>query len=388
MNSEIVNLLNRVESLPWREALDEILLHRRREFIFDNVALYRQREVDLEVEYARAFGRGRAAEADAAWGEQMAADVLQRQEILLIQPSFQASTADRLERAYLLGFPIALLGEKWALVFARFGGPVFDELSQEQAAEVVWLIKFILSQRLLKEKENVLEQLRRQLGIQEDFLSTISHQLRTPLGLIKGYVSSLLRPNVRWDAATQRKFLSVIEQETDRLTTLIDNLLASSAWEAKAVSLNFAPLHLESLVRDAAIRARYRYPKMEIYLSSIHLPPVWGDAVQLAQVLDNLFSNVAQHAQQAPVTIRYQIEDEFLHLIFRDGGPGMPPQVLANLFQRFQRPAPTSGSGLGLYICRKIVEAHGGKIWAESAPGEGSTFHIFLPLVRNRKETR
>lgn len=388
MNPEIIHLLNRTENLPWREALDEILLDRRRDFIFDNVALYRQRETDLEVEYARAFGRGRAAEADAAWGEQIAADVLQHREILLLPPPPHASPVDRLERAYLLGFPIVLSGEKWALVFARFGGPPFDEPSREQATGVVWLIRIVLSRRLLQEMESTLEQLRRQLGVQEDFLSTISHQLRTPLGVIKGYVSSLLRPNVHWDAATQRKFLTVIEQETDRLTTLIDNLLASSAWEARAISLNFEPLHLESLVRDAAIRARYRYPKMEIYLSSIRLPPVWGDAVRLAQVLDNLFSNVARHAQQAPVTIRYQIEDKFLHLIFRDGGPGMSPDVLTNLFQRFHRPSPTSGSGLGLYICRQIVEAHGGKIWAESTPAQGTTFHILLPLARTQEVTQ
>lgn len=382
MMSDLIALLKRTESLPWRQALDEILLEERSRFIFDNVALYRKRGDDLDVEYARAFGRGRASEADAAWGEQLAADVVQRGERIVVTPPLDRVTTNRLEQAYLLGSPIVLPLTTWALVFARFGGPVFDDTSLEHADEVVWLVQAVLSRRLLLELADEVEGLRCQMGVQNDFLSTISHQLRTPLGLIKGYVDTLLRSDVQWDEAARRRFLSVIEKETDRLTALVENLLASSAWEYKAMPLNFQILHLESVVRDAALRARHRYPNMKIYLNAAHLPPIRGDAVQLTQVIDNLFNNVAQHAQEAPVTIRLWVDGDYIHLAFRDEGPGMPQSVLAGLFQRFYRPLSTSGSGLGLYICHQIVEAHGGKIWAESEPGHGTTFHILLPLSR------
>lgn len=384
MMSNLIALLKRTESLPWRQALDEILLEERSRFIFDNVALYRKRGDDLDVEYARAFGRGRANEADAAWGEQLAADILHQGKRIVVTPPLSRVTTNRLEQAYLLGSPIVFPMATWALIFARFGGPVFDETSLEHADEVVGLVQAVLSRRLLLELVEEVEELRRQMGMQNDFLSTISHQLRTPLGLIKGYVDTLLRPEVHWDEAEQRKFLSVIEKEADRLTVLVENLLASSAWEYKAVPLNFQILHLESVVRDAALRARHHYPNMKIYLNAAYLPPVWGDAVRLAQVMDNLFNNVAQHAQEAPVMIRLWVDGEYVHLAFRDEGPGMPRDVLAGLFQRFYRPSSTSGSGLGLYICRQIIEAHGGKIWAESEPGHGTTFHLLLPLSREQ----
>ncbi len=385
MTTELFTLLNHLEKLPWRKALDELLLQRRPQFIFDNVALYRQQEADLEVEYARAFGRGRSAEADAAWGEGLAAEVLKCQERLLISPPPGQPATDRLQQAHLLGIPLSVSQSRWVMVFARFGGPAFDDLALKQADETVALIQLVLMRRMLAEKENEVEILRHQLGIEEDFLDILSHQFRSALGLIKGYVDSLLRPNVSWDNAIRQKFLQGIAQETDRMIHLVDNLLASSAWESKNVALNFQLLHLESLLRDAALRARSRYPKMEIYLSALQVPPIWGDPTQLTQVLENLFSNVARHAAEAPVVIRCKTEDHFVHIFFSDAGPGMSAEILSRLFQRFFRPTPTSGSGLGLYICRQIVEAHGGKIWAESTPGRGTTIHILLPIARQGK---
>ncbi len=385
MMAELLHLLNQLEALPWRRAMDELLLQRRSQFIFDNVALYRQQGNDLEVEYARAFGRGRSAEADAAWGEALAAEVLQRHERLLVVPPTTSSAKDRLQQAYLLGLPLAVSQSRWVVIFARFGGPAFDNSALAQADETTALMRLILMRRMLAEKENEVEALRHQLGMQEDFLSTISYNFRSPLGVIKGYVDSMLRPNVSWDAATQKRFLQWIARETERLTQLVENLLASSAWESKSIVLNFELLQIESLIRDAALRARFRYPKMEIYLSSVQTPPIWGDAVQLTQVLENLFSNVARHAAEAPVVIRLKAEENFVHLFFSDAGPGMSAETLARLFQRFSRPTSNSGSGLGLYLCRRIVEAHGGKIWAESTLGRGTTIHILLPVARQGK---
>ncbi len=385
MMTELLHLFNQLEALPWRKVLNELLLQRRSQFIFDNVALYRQQGEELEVEYARAFGRGRSAEADAAWGETLAAEVLQRQERLLVVPPPASSTMDRLQQAHLLGLPLAVSQSRWVVIFVRFGGPAFDDSALAQADETAALMRLVLMRRILAEKENQVQALQHQLGMQEDFLSTISHQFRSPLGMIKGYVDSLLRPNVSWDAATQQRFLEGIARETDRLSQLVENLLASSAWESKSIALNFQLLRIESLIRDTALRARFRHPKMEIYLSAVQTPPIWGDAMQLTKVLENLFSNVARHAAEAPLVIRLKTEENFVHLFFSDAGPGMSAEILARLFQRFSCPTPTSGSGLGLYLCRRIVEAHGGKIWAESTPGRGTTIHILLPVARQGK---
>lgn len=381
--SSLFALLARVEALPWREALDTLLIEQRREFIFDNVALYRAAGEDvLEVEYARAVGRGRAAEADAAWGERLAADILRQGQPRQLAPSPETlQSADRLSQAYLLGWPIILpVGPARALVFVCFGGPPFEQACYRHAEALVWAVKMVLTAEYARQLQDKVTTLQRQLGLQEDFLATVSHQLRTPLGFIKGYTTSLLRSDANWDEATRREFLSIIDEEADRLANLIEHLLESARWEHGDVVLNLQTVRLDSLVRDAALRARQRYPKMEIYLSAARLPPIRGDATHLMEVLENLFSNAARHAPGATVTVRMRLEGNQVHLLFRDSGPGIPAEILPHLFQRFYRPFPTSGSGLGLYICRQIVEAHGGKIWAESQLGQGTTFHILLPL--------
>jgi K+-sensing histidine kinase KdpD len=109
-----------------------------------------------------------------------------------------------------------------------------------------------------------LRELKRQMQLQEDFVSTISHELRTPLGFIKGYSTSLLREDTNWDDETQREFLTIIDEEADRLSLLIENVLESARLQSKTLPLRFQPLRLDAVLRDAAMRIRSRYKELEI----------------------------------------------------------------------------------------------------------------------------
>jgi signal transduction histidine kinase len=220
------------------------------------------------------------------------------------------------------------------------------------------------------------------MQLQEDFVSTISHELRTPLGFIKGYSTSLLREDASWDVETQREFLSIIDEEADRLSLLIENVLESARLQSRTLPLRFQPLRLDSVIRDVVTRLRARYKNLEVRLNLVTASSMHGDGVRLAQVFDNLFTNAQKYAPGSPIHVRLQKKGQSLLVSVADQGPGIPQESLTLIFERFYRvrTEKATGTGLGLYICRQIIDAHRGKIWAESAPGQGTTFFIELPL--------
>ena len=221
------------------------------------------------------------------------------------------------------------------------------------------------------------------MQLQEDFVSTISHELRTPLGFIKGYSTSLLREDTSWDEQTQKEFLNIIDEEADRLSLLIENVLESARLQSKTLPLRFQPTRLDAVLRDVVLRVRARHKDLDISMQLDSVPPVYGDGVRLAQVFDNLFANAIKYAPGAPIVILLNQVDHDAVISFIDRGPGIPQDSLALIFERFYRvrgEKAVTGTGLGLYICRQIIQAHRGKIWAESTPGQGTTFFIQLPI--------
>jgi two-component system sensor histidine kinase KdpD len=221
------------------------------------------------------------------------------------------------------------------------------------------------------------------MQLQEDFVSTISHELRTPLGFIKGYSTSLLRQDTNWDADTQKEFLNIIDEEADRLSLLIENVLESARLQSKTLPLRFQPLRLDAVLRDVVMRIRSRYKDIEVTIETSPAPPIQGDGVRIAQVFENLFTNAVKYAAGAPIRIALKLQGDNVLVSFKDNGPGIPADSLPLIFERFYRVRTenaVTGSGLGLYICKQIIQAHRGKIWAESTPGEGTTFFIELPI--------
>ena len=368
----------------WKIALDKLLVALRAEFVFDNAAIYMvdQHTSSLEIAHARAVGRGKAAEADAAWGESLANQVLARECVIVQNPHEDAN--DRISQAYLLGLPL-YNGSKvfGVMVFVRFGGPVYEEAHITLATVVGSLIAALLFRQWHEKTREQLSVLQQKVQLQDDFVATISHELRTPLGFIKGYSTTLLRADTTWDEETKLEFLTIIDEEADRLAQLIDNILESAKLQSRSVQLNLQPLRLDALIRDVVIRVRSRQKNLEVELHLEPVPSIQGDNVRITQVFDNLFSNAIKYANGAKVSVVVKEQNGALLVIFSDRGPGIPKAYLPYIFERFYRvpgERTSKGSGLGLYICNQIIMAHHGKIWVESELKKGTTFYIQLPI--------
>ncbi len=377
------------ETFDTESGLDAVFRLAHTIFIFDVVALYLQNEEtsDLEPTYARALGRGRTREADLTWGEPAAIEAFRTGQTILRQEDVGPAVEGRERRRDYLGLPLMVGGRcVGGLVFGRFGGPAFPSEHIRLAEFVAWHVGQLLENRRMASRIATLEAQRELARMQDEFVSTISHELRTPLGFIKGYVTTLLREETKWDAETRSEFLRIIDDEADRLSELIDNLLDSSRLETGRLSMTQEPTRIATLVRDAASRTRSMFPDIELTVAvDDDLPLLLVDSTRIAQVIDNLLSNARKYAPGAPVTIRATRQDKKISLEVADEGEGIPQEHISHLFERFYRVPNNNravrGTGLGLYICRKIVEAHGGEIWVESAPGQGTRFFFTLPIA-------
>jgi signal transduction histidine kinase len=370
----------------WKSSLETLVTKLRPFMVFDNIAVYLMdsKTATLEVAYARALGRGKNAEADAAWGGRIAAEILAHGQIVIQVPPHKVKpNTDRLELSHLLGLPLYESSHlKGAVIFIRFGGPEFsDEHLQVAGLAATWM-SCLLERCTWQDTYLQLDDVQHRIHLQDDFLATISHELRTPLGFIKGYTTTLLRQDTSWDANTQREFLTIIEEEADRLTQLIDDLLESARLQSNTIPFKFQPMRMDALIRDVVLRIKQRHPDLSINLNFEAVPLISGDNIRLTRVFENLFSNAIKYAPGSALEVALAKTDDKLHIRFTDQGPGILLEYQALIFERFYRVPDQNilGTGLGLYICNQIIMAHHGKIWVESAPGQGTTFHIELPL--------
>ena len=227
--------------------------------------------------------------------------------------------------------------------------------------------------------------LRRSREFQRDFLSRLSHELRTPLTAIRGYASSLMAPDVSWDAESQRRFLETIATESARLGRLVEDLLDFSAIESGVMRLTRDWCEL-ALVADAAVSCLppEQAAAVEV-LCSDELPPVFADHDRLEQVLLNLLSNAIRHNPPGTrVTLSVApAHPDAVHIRVSDDGLGLPAELADAPFDSTREyRSRSAGAGLGLSITRGIVEAHGGTIeLVASAPG--TSFGIRLPIEPN-----
>ena len=375
------------QATEWKPALDEISQLVHSIIIFDNLAVYLSDEKDssVDVKYARAMGRGRKAEADVSWGETLANQIIACNQTILREPPLDPNQ-DRLQQAYMLGIPLTAqkncLG---AIIFIRFGGPCFDPASQQMAEFIAGQITLLIQCQNLQLEYRKLEAQQAQALLQENFISTITHELRNPLGFIKGYTTTLLRSDTTWDQTTQQEFLEIIDHETDRLEELIENLLDSARLQSGQLKMQLQPVYADSLIYTVITRARLHYPDLRINIETDkNVPPFIGDAGRLAQVFENLISNAVKYAPNSDIVIVVRKEKEYACISVKDHGPGIPEQYLSHLFNRFYRipnQAPNvHGSGLGLYICKQIVQAHHGSISVDSIEGKGTSFDVRLPF--------
>lgn len=223
------------------------------------------------------------------------------------------------------------------------------------------------------------------------FMAAVSHELRTPLHHIKGYASTLLRPNVYFDSDTTHEYLSVITEESNHLERLINDLLDTAQLETGNLKLEIDSVQLDELVKDAVERWQGCGDHRFVVDIPAVVPPVPADGHRVQQVIDNLIGNVVRHTpagSEAQLSIEV-VRDE-IRLSMKDNGPGISSEHLAHIFQPFYQAAPSTrrgGTGLGLFICKGIVEQHGGRMWAELVPGAGASFRLSLPRRRMNQHT-
>jgi signal transduction histidine kinase len=214
-------------------------------------------------------------------------------------------------------------------------------------------------------------------------LAAVGHELRTPLAAIKGYASTLLQGDVTWPLADQRHFLQTISGEADRLAQLVSNLLDLSRQEAGLLLLNREPVRVQDLVAKTIERLSYPNATISLQIPGT-LPPVNVDRARIEVVLHNLVANALTYGE-GEVHITAERQDDVIVLSISDNGPGITPDELPHVFERFYRTLQASqkhsgGTGLGLTICKAFVEAHESAIWAESG-AHGTTIAFSLPLV-------
>jgi signal transduction histidine kinase len=371
------------QSVDVDAALDQIVKLTRPVFIFDNVILYHaQEDGQLTPSYARLIGRGRSAEADLAWGFTVAQETFRLAKTSLFQEKLTGWEQDRLNWRDFLGLPLHRSGRQvGVLVFGRFGGPLYTPDQIRLAEFIAAHISQLLEHQKLVDQVAHLEAERHLRILQEDFIANISHELRTPLGFIKGYATTLMREDAHWDEGTRREFLSYIDEETDRLSELIDDLLDSSRLQAGTMRMELRPLSLDQFLQEISMRALSRYPGLVMQLQVMPETIVSADPLRLAQVFENIISNAVKYAPGSPIVIDGKQEDSRVHVSLEDQGPGIAPDHLPHLFERFYRVQnKVHGTGLGLYISRAIIKAHGGEMNVESELAKGTTFHIYLPL--------
>ncbi len=233
-----------------------------------------------------------------------------------------------------------------------------------------------------------LTQLRRLETVRRDFVSNLSHELRTPLASLKALTETLDQGALN-DPPAAKHFLSRIEEEVDSLNQMASELLELSRIESGQVPLELRATAPCAVFEQAANRLRLQAERANLTMEMecpAELPQIRADAARLEQVFVNLIHNAIKFTPGGGrIELSARLNGEHVEFQVRDSGIGIPPEALPRIFERFyksDRSRASGGTGLGLSIARHLVEAHGGRIWAESVEGQGSTFRLTIPVWR------
>jgi len=272
--------------------------------------------------------------------------------------------------------------------------PVFDDDGETigltlAALDITEIKKAELRQAELAEQERIArEKAEAADRLKVDFLAMISHELRTPLTSIKGFATTLLADDVSWDTTSQHEFLSIISEDSDRLTDLIEQLLDLSRLEAGRFSIEPSAFKFhESLNRIVSqLHMLANSHKLNIQVPD-DLPLVWADQMRVGQVLVNLVENAAKYSpHNTTITVTAHQSNDTVQVEVIDEGPGIPPDKREIAFEAFRQldskfDNPIKGAGLGLAICKRLVEAQGGQIWIADPDTKGTKVVFTIPVA-------
>jgi K+-sensing histidine kinase KdpD len=222
--------------------------------------------------------------------------------------------------------------------------------------------------------------------LKDSFIGMVSHELRTPLTVINGCLSTVLTEWARLSSGEAQQLLQDATLESESLSHLVENLLELSRFQAQQLALYPEPTHVKTLVRETLSKVKRQAPSHQ-FITSIPdgLQLINADPLRIERILYNLLDNAAKYSPPgSQIKVSARAEPECLIIAVSDRGKGLSPSEQARIFSPFQRlennrPDRARGAGLGLVVCQRLVEAHGGKIWVESKKGKGSTFYFTLP---------
>lgn len=274
------------------------------------------------------------------------------------------------------------------LILASFDGRVgFSENDVPFVQTLTDLIALAIDRDRLETEAIMMRDAAQIDRIRSEAMGTLSHELRTPLAAIKGYSTALLLEDIDWPEEKRREFLRLIDEECDNLQTMIGDILDSSMIDVGQLVIHRQPVRLPLLVNEIVEDMQRR---TEIHRMIIDFPPdfpiVDVDPHWIRQVFRNILDNAIKYSPDGGlIFIRGEVRPDDVVVSIADQGVGISPEDLIPLFEKYFRvKAPTgyhvAGTGLGLPVARAIVEAHGGRIWADSKVGQGTTLHFSIPL--------
>jgi two-component system sensor histidine kinase KdpD len=333
-----------------------------------------RREADLTVELALILLGGRRDSLEIAARRIEAA--LELRDVRL-EDSW--ANPDEDERA----LPLLASGRRvGTVIFPRAApGPAVEQLERRIAAALGVLMDARARRARLDEELVENEALRRSDVLKTALLRAVSHDLRSPLTAIAAAAGGIDSDTLTREQ--RRVIKDVVTGETERLSRLVTNLLDLSRLESGSLETNSEPSAIDEVVEAAAAGPALRSATLDIELDA-ELPLVQADPAQVERAVSNLLENAVRHSGGTAVAVRASAYGERLHLRVTDQGPGIAPQELERIFEPFYRSAAAigSGAGLGLAIARGLIEANGGRLWARSLPGQGTTFGVDLPLAQ------
>lgn len=273
------------------------------------------------------------------------------------------------------------------LTLSREGADAFSEEEVELVALLGRLVATAVQNiRAYEAERATVEELRRLSALRADFVSLVSHELRSPLAAVIGAARTLQERRDELTAEQRDQLLSLISGEASRLTVLVADVLDTSRIEAGTFSYQFGEVDVASLIEDVVATTSVRQAEVGVQaILAEPLPPVGGDRERLRQVLTNLIENAVKYSAEGDaVEVSAQRGDLYVRISVSDRGPGIPDDQQQLIFQKFGRAEVEGGSkpgtGLGLFIARSIAEAHGGTLEVQSRRDGGATFTLSLPL--------
>jgi K+-sensing histidine kinase KdpD len=289
--------------------------------------------------------------------------------------------------ASLLAVPLANGGDtNGMLVVLTADKHSFSPLELDLLKAIAHEVAIAIHNSQLFEEASSAKALREMDKMRTELLANVSHELRTPLAAIKGFASSLLQPDINFDDETRQSFIRTIDSEADRLSHLIDDLLLMSRIEAGVFRVKKERYEIVEIIDSIKDRLYNIAVKHNLKLNiPAELPPLNIDGYRIGEVITNLVENAVKYSpQSSDIEVEIKRQGDCILTEITDQGSGIPKKFQPFIFDRFNQLAGKNGqrkgTGLGLCICRGIVESHGGKIWVQSELGKGAKFSFSLPI--------